>query len=215
MNLCYVRKMENKITNINNLVDVLTGTAMQPILKDEIWQNYGYKKRPRKGNIWNRLFPKKFELENLITRELLTMGLVDTLKGIKKSNISSENKLLLSIGVIDRTLPAIRHLFDTHVFIENLISTYHSCSSCEKSKVHEPFILKAKDILRKKDFAKYMVGTIALLSTPPFVEDLLINSEYIKNLIENTSIENQLKIELSEDIFQEYGKILSEKILNT
>ena len=188
---------------------------MQPILKDEIWQNYGYKKRPRKGNIWNRLFPKKFELENLITRELLTMGLIDTLNGIKKSSISSENKLLISIGVIDRTLPAISHLFDTHVFMENLVSTYNSCFSCEKSKVHEPFILKAKDVLQKKDFAKYMVGTIALLGTPPFAEDILINSEYIKNLIENATIENQLKMGLSEDIFQEYTKILSEKILNT
>jgi hypothetical protein len=207
--------MDNKITDINDLVDFLTGIAMQPITKDEMWQNYGYKKLPRRGNIWNRLFPKIFELENLITRELLTMGLVDTLNGIKRSSISPENKLWLSIGIIDRTLPTISHLFNSRVFIENLISSYASYSSCEKSKAHEAFILKAKDILTKKDFAKYMVGTIRLLGTHSCAENLLINSEKIKNVIENAKIENRLKIGLSEDNIQEYTKILSEKILNT
>lgn len=74
--------MGKKSTDINDLVVFLAGTAMKPLLNDEIWQNYGYKKRPRKGNIWNRVFPKKFELENLITKEVLTMGLIDVLTGI-------------------------------------------------------------------------------------------------------------------------------------
>lgn len=207
--------MENKITDINDLVIFLTGTAMQPILNDEIWQKYGYKKRPRRGNIWSRLFPKKFELENLITKEILTMGLIDTLNGIKKSNVSLDNKLLIAIGVIDQTLSTTSHLFETRVFIENLLSTYKACSSCEKSKLHESFILKTKDILRKKDFAKFLVGTIALLGTLPFAEDLLLKSDYLKNVIDNATLENKLKVGLSEDKFQEYAKLLSEKILTT
>ena len=65
--------MENKITDINNLTLFLAVAGMKPLLNDEVWQCYGYKKRPKKGNIWNKIFPKMFELENFISKEILTM----------------------------------------------------------------------------------------------------------------------------------------------
>jgi hypothetical protein len=208
-------KMEKKITDINDLVVFLAGTAMEPLLNDEIWRNYGYKKRPRKGNIWNRIFPKKFELENLITKEILTMSLIDILNGIRKAMKSSDIKLLLSIGVIDQFLSATKHLFDPHSFMKNLFSTYTSFSTCEKSQLHVPFILKAKKILNEKDFAKFLVGTTALLGTPPYADDFLVKSDYIKESIDNSSTENRLKICMPEEMYKEFGLILSEKILNT
>jgi hypothetical protein len=87
--------MENKISDINDLVLFLTATAMKPLLNDEVWQCYGYRKRPKHGNIWNRIFPKMFELENFISKEILIMGLIDILNGIKKSREESDTKLLL------------------------------------------------------------------------------------------------------------------------
>lgn len=207
--------MEKKLTDINDLVLFLAGTAMRLLLTDEIWQNFGYKKRPRKGNIWSKLFPKKFELENLITKEILTMSLIDTLNGIKKSIKSIDTKLLISIGVIDKFLSATKHLFDPHSFMENLFSTYSSFITCEKSKLHEPFILKARNVLNKKHFAKFLVGTTALLGTPPYTDNFLIKSDYIKEVVDNSSTENKLKIDMSEEMYKEYGYLVSEKILNT
>lgn len=204
----------NEDKDINELVDILTAIALKPAIEDQIWQNFGFKKRPRKGHVWHRMFPKKFELDNFITREIITMGLIDTFNGIKKANLSLEAKIVISTGLIDRILPTISHLFDAQVFIDNLISTYHLCSSREKSILHEPFILKSKDILCKKDFAKFMVGAITLLGTPPFTGDLLISSEYIKDIVENVVIEKQLIIEMNEDLFQEYATILSEEIFD-
>jgi len=211
---CCEKKMNKEINDINELVDVLTGIVVQLILNDDIWKKFGFKKRPRKGHVWHRIFPKKFELNNLIIRETITMGLIDTFNGIKKSNLPIEIKLLISTGLIDRTLPTISHLFDAEVFIDNLISTYHSCSSCEKSNFHEPFIHKSKDILSKKDFAKFLVGVTTLLGAPPFTEDLLISSEYIKDLVENITIEKQLVIEMPEDLFQEYATIMSKEVFD-
>ncbi len=204
--------MENKFTDINDLVIFLAATSMKPLLNDEVWQCYGYNKRPRKGNIW-KMFPKKFELENFITKEILTMGLIDVLSGIKKSTEIPDTKLLISIGVVDQFLSTTKHMFSSDSFMENLFSTYASFLKIDKSKLHEPVILKAKDILDKKDFAKFMVGTIRLLAIE-HAEDFLLKSDCIKDVIEKSSIENKLKISMPDKIYKKYAALLSKKIFN-
>ncbi|MFH1990497.1 MAG: hypothetical protein ABIJ19_01420 [Patescibacteria group bacterium] len=206
--------MENKIIDINDLVVFLAATAMKPLLSDEVWQCYGYKKRPKKGNIWNKIFPKMFILENFISKEVITMGLIDVLNGVKKSAATSDIKLLISMGVIDQFLSTTKHLFPVDSFMENLFSSYASFLKSDKSKLHEPIILKAKDILNKKDFAKFMVGTIKLFAIE-HADNFLLKNDYIKGLIEKSSIENKLKISMSDEIYKKYMPLLSERILNT
>ena len=205
--------MENKITNINDLVLFLVAIAMKPLLDDEIWQCYGYAKKPRRGSIWYKMFPKKFELENFITKEILTMGLIDVLNGVKKSTETAETKLLISIGVVDQFLSTTKHMFTLDLFMESLFSTYASYLKSEKLKIHEPLILKAKDILDKKDFAKFMVGTIKLLLNA-HAGDFLLKSDYFRDVIEKSSKENKLKISMSDKMYKKYLPLLEEKILN-
>ena len=209
----YWNNMQNKITDINDLVIFLAATGMKPLLSNELWQCFGYKKRPKKGNIWKKLFPKAFELENFISKEILVMGLIDVLNGVKKSTESSDQKLLISIGVVDQFLSTLKHLFPPDLFMENLFSTYTSFLKSDKSKLYEPFILKAKDILDKKDFAKFMVGTIKLLATK-YTDDFLLKSDYIKGIIEKSSKENKLRITMPDGMFRKYMTLLEEKILN-
>ena len=208
--------MENKITDINDLVLFLSVMAMKPILNDEVWQCYGYKKRPKHGNILNRMFPKIFELENFIKKEILTMGLIDVLNGVKKSTETSDAKLLISIGVVDKFLSTTEHIFSSDVFMENLFSTYLTLPNLksEKSKIHEPVILKTKNVLDKKDFARFMVGTIKLLGIE-HADDFLLKSDYIKDVIRKSSKENKLKVSMSDEMYKMYLPLLEEKILNT
>lgn len=205
--------MENKISDINDLVLFLATTAMKPLLNDEVWQCYGYRKRPKHGNIWNRIFPKMFELENFISKEILIMGLIDILNGIKKSGEELDTKLLLSIGVIDQFLSTTKHMFPSDLFMENLFSSYASYLKSGKSKIHEPVILKSKDILSKKDFAKFMVGTIKLLAIE-HADDFLLKSDHIKGIIEKSSKENKLKISIPDEMYKKYLPLIEEKILN-
>lgn len=205
--------MENKVTDINDLVLSLAVTAMKPLLNDEVWQCYGYTKKPKRGNIWYKMFPKKFELENFITKEVLTMGLIDVLNGVKKSTETSDTKLLISIGVVDQFLSTTEHMFSSAMFMENLFSTYASYLKSEKSKIHEPVILKAKDVLDKKDFAKFMVGTIKLLAIK-HADDFLLKSDYIKDIIEKSSKKNKLKVSMPDEVYKKYLPLLEEKILN-
>ena len=206
--------MENKIIDINNLVLFLAVTGMKPLLGNEVWRCYGYKKRPRHGAFLDKIFPKKFELENYISKEILTMGLIDVLNGIKKSTENTDIKLLLSIGVIDQVLATTKQMFSSESFMENLFSTYASYLISEKSKIHEPIILKAKVVLKKKDFARFLVGTIKLLAIE-HADDFLLKSDYIKDVIEKSSKENKLKISMPDEIYKKYLPLLEEKILNT
>jgi len=187
--------MENKIKDINELSIFLSAMAMKPLLDDEIWQCYGYKKRPKHGNIWDKIFPKMFKLERFISKELLTMGLIDVLSGIKESTETFDTKLLISTGVIDQFLSTMNHVFDPDLFMKNLFSSYDSYIKSGKSKIHEPIILKSKDTLNKKDFARFMVGTIKLLATKQS-DNFLLRSDYIKGIIEEFSKEDKLKISM-------------------
>lgn len=205
--------MENKITDINNLVLFLAATAMKPLLDDEVWQCYGFRKRPKHGNIWNNIFPKMFKLENFISKEILIMGLIDVLNGVKKSTETSDTKLLISIGIVDQFLSTTKHMFPSDLFMENLFFAYVSYLKSEKSKIHEPVILKAKDVLNKKDFAKFMVGTIKLL-LDAHTGDFLLKSDYFKDLIEKSSKENKLKISMPDEMYKKYLPLIEGKILN-
>jgi len=205
--------MDNKITDINDLVLILTTLAIKPLLSDEVWQCYGYRKRPKHGNIWDKFFPKMFALENFISKEVLTMGLIDVLNGIKKSTETPDTKLLISVGVIDQFLSATKYMFPADSFMENLFSTYASYLKSEKSKIHEPIILKSKDVLDKKDFAKFMVGTIKLLAIE-HGDDYLIESDYIKSIIEKSAKNNKLKISISDEMYKKYVPLIEDKILN-
>lgn len=206
--------MENKITDINDLVVFLAATAMKPVLSDEIWQCYGYRKKPKHGAMWDRIFPKMFALENFISREVLVMGLIDVLNGIKKSNVSDDTKLLITVGVVDQFLSTTKNMFKSEDFMQNLFSAYASYLKSEKTKLHEPIILKSKDILDKKGFAKFMVGTIKLLAIE-HADDYLLKSDYIKSVIEKSSSDNKLSISMSDEDYKKYVPMLSEKILNS
>lgn len=205
--------MEKKITDINDLVLLLAATAMQPVLNDEFWQCYGYRKRPKHGNIWNKFFPKMFALVNFISQELLIMGLIDVFNGIKKSLETPDTKLLISIGVVDQFLSTTKHMFSSELFMENLFSSYASYLKSGKSEIHEPVILKSKDILNKKDFVKFMVGTIKLLAIEQ-ASDFLLKSDYIKGVIEKSSKENKLKISIPDEMYRKYVPLIEAKILN-
>lgn len=204
---------ESEIDDINDLVVVLAGIGVKPLLNDEIWQCYGYRKRPVKGNIWNKLFPKIFSLQNFISKEVLTMGLIDILNGIKKSAESHKVKLLLMVGVTDQFLATTGHIFPPDEFMENLFSSYKSYSQDSKSGLHGPIILKAKDVLDKKDFARFMVGTIKLLAAAK--DDFLLRSNLIKDTIDKSAKKNQLRLSMSKEMYRKYGPLLEENILNS
>jgi len=203
--------MENKTKDINELVLRLAVSGMKPLLGNEIWQCYGFRKRPSHGAFLDRIFPKKFELENYIAKEILTLGLIDILNGIKKTTEDSKTKLLLSSGVIDHFLATTKHLFPSEVFMENLFTTYASILKTDKGRKHEPIILKARGTLNKKNFARFMVGTIQLLSFGA-EDDYLLSTDNIKDIIEKSSKENQLEVTMY-DMFKKYSPLILEKIL--
>ena len=205
---------DTKISDINELVVFLAGIGAEPLFNNEIWQCYGYRKRPKKGNVWNKLFPKMFELSNFISREVLTMGLIDILNGIKKSTEAHNTKLLLALGVVDQFLTTTQHIFPQDEFMKNLFTTYAAYQKSSKSKLHEPIMLKAKEVLDKRDFGRFMIGTIKLFAANQS-SDYLLKSDLIKDTVEKSSKGNHLKISMSKEMYLKYASLLEDSILNS
>lgn len=204
--------MEETIEDINDIVLLLAIWGIEPILRDEIWQSYGYKKRPRKGHIWSKLFPKRFELDYWIKKEILTMGTIDVLNGIKNSNLSYDKKVLIGVGVIDQILAKTEHMLNKETFLQNVVSRFKSCSVCERSKFYEPFILEADEMSSQRAFARFLVGTITLLGTPPFTGELLMSREQITHIIERSTIKGKFRALLPEDKIQEYAEVIGQEV---
>jgi len=203
--------METKITDINKLVDTLTSICAGCLLDDECWKCYGYKKRPKKGTVWIKLF--HLELQQYITKELLTMSFIDVLSGIKKSKVTSTIKLLLSIGVLDRIYTT--HILNTDSFMENVFITNEALLKKVNSKNHDLIIYKASGILNEKDLAKFAVGTIRLLlHEHPY--NFIADSDYVSRLVDNSSVieTDKLHIEMPKELFDKYAPLIKEKILN-
>jgi len=205
--------MENKIADINDLVSFLALTSMTPLQNDELWQCYGYKKWPSHGKIWERIFPKRYELENYILKEILTMGLIDVLNGVKKSREAPDIKLRISIGVVDQFLSITRDLFPSDLFMENLFPTYASYLKSEKSKIHLPVIAKAQAILNKKNYVKFTFGTLRLFAMGTS-DDFVVKSDYVRDVIEKSSKGSKLTISMSDEMYKKYVPLIEEKILN-
>lgn len=205
--------MENNTKDINKLVYYLAYLSMKPILDDGVWQCYGYKKRPKHGSYWDKIFPKMFELQNFISIEILKMGLIDVLNGVKKSTKTIDIKLLISIGIIDQFLSTTKHMFSTSIFMDDFFSSYTAHLKCEKSKIHEPVILKSKNVLNKRNFAKFMIGTIKLIAIEN-TDDFLLNSDYIKDFIEKSSQEDKLQISMPSEMCEKYIRQIEEIVFN-
>jgi hypothetical protein len=98
--------------------------------------------------------------------------------------------------------------------MDNLFDSYASYLKCNKSKLYEPIIIKSKNVLDKKDFAKFMVGTIKLLAME-HADYYLLESAYFEDLIDNSQILEELKLKVAiPEVYQKYGNKILDKILN-
>ncbi len=199
--------MNKEPCNINSLIKNLTAISFEPRLSNQVWQNYSFNKMPERGNIWYRLFPKKFKLENLIGKELLMMSLLDVLNGIKKSNNNLEDKVLILLGVIDQFISVVKIYFPTNIFMEEFFLTYDLYLNSGKEEVCSSIILNNQKTLNKKDFAIFMIGTIKTTYLSGN-ENFLLNTDLIKNLVERQFTEDKLDLYMSDEQSKKYVDLL-------
>jgi len=92
--------MTKKTIEINSLLDILSGLSVRSIFDDDLWKIYGFRRRPRTFII--NFFPSKKLYIRLIKRDIISMGIIDIINGIKKSNIDKNTKVIIAMGVLNR-----------------------------------------------------------------------------------------------------------------
>ncbi len=198
------------MSDINDVVDNLAAYSVKPVLDDNLWTYFGYKKRPKRGAIFSKLVPEKHELENFILQQVITMSIIDTLFGIKHSKLDEKDKLLLAVGLLDRTIKATKHMISPDDFVANLIDLYEKYLKSDKNKIYAPVIAKSKKQLSKKNFAKFMVGTTYIFSHRNEGHCFLDSDIVTKNINKYKKLENKLQIDKSVD---KYVETLLEKVI--
>lgn len=201
-----------RIADINDLVSYLTAKGTKPLLYDEIWKCYGFKKRPSHKSKLNSLLGKNFDLENNIIKEVLTMGLVDIINGIRKSKESRVTKLLITLGVIDQFLSMTKNVIIPDQLIESFLYTYENYRANSKTDLHALIVYKIKNKLNKRDFLKFLAGTEKLLALKAN-GDFLIKSDYITKIIENSYKYRKLNLMMTGDEYEKYSSLIKERIL--
>ena len=202
------------IKDINDLVISLEIAAASPLFDDEMWMAYGYRKRPKRGGLVRSLLPND-KLEDIVEEELLTMGFIDVFCSINESTVPTETKLLLSLGVIDVFLAnASKRFLNRCSFVENLFDAWDIYVKRDRSEMPEPFAgshaIKAKNHLSSQAWARYLLCTMTLLRAGE--DKLLLNSVYIKEIIENASFENTVNFSLSDGVIREYRALLAKRL---
>jgi hypothetical protein len=196
--------MENKLDNINDLVINLAAIVTRRVLNIEVWQFYGFKKIPQHGYIWEKIFPKAYKLEKFIEIEILAMGFLDVLNGIKKTNESQHVKLQISLGVLGHVLTVVKTLVPSEELIENIFSR-----PAKKDRLKH-LILTAEDALNENDFKRFFTGTLNLFSIEQDdPDDYFFKSDAIKDIIERSSKEGGLVVPMSDETKTNCALLLS------
>jgi hypothetical protein len=188
--------MSDEITDINVLVAYITKAAIAPIFDDEIWQCYGYKKRPKYGSVLVKFFPKLFRLKEFISKQILIMGIIDVINAINKSSKDIDTKTSISVGVIDKIIFSGQDFFDLYSFLDNdFLPNYKLYQEKTKIEFSHHIILAAKQVLSKNEVAKVICGTAILLDTR-LGKDLLIKSDFIKKIVNASKGYNPFNVSL-------------------
>jgi hypothetical protein len=206
------KRKKERIVDINELVLHITARGTGPLMLDEVWRCYGFKRKPSYKKLLTRIFRKSCELENYIIKEVLIMGLVDIINGIRKSRESRATKLLISLGVIDQFISMTKHIITPDHLLESLLYTYESYLVTDKQNLRSLIVYQARNKLRKQDFVKFMEGTDKLLALKSN-GDFLVKSDQIKEVIENSYKDKKLDISMSVEEYEKYSSFIKEKIL--
>lgn len=89
------------MNNLNKRVLYLSGLVLKNFLSNESWKLFGFKSRPRRGEIFRRFVNKtKLAKEDFFVKELILLSIIDVILAIKKQGIEEDNKSLYIIGVL-------------------------------------------------------------------------------------------------------------------
>ncbi|MFA5348985.1 MAG: hypothetical protein WC309_01275 [Candidatus Paceibacterota bacterium] len=184
--------------NINKHTLYLSGLIAGAIVNNEHWKIFGFKKRPKRGKIFER-FINQSELikENFLIKELFLLSTIDVIEAIKKKDIAEEDKLLYVVGVLSRlSLPSLQsNIFNDDIglaeFLRNGIKDY----------LNKPFIesfsLRAKKSIDENSAKSLIAHCMIIAAFNDQKKGLILDRHIIAQEI--SPIEREEKLETSLD----------------
>ena len=202
----------------NRLIFQLLGSITEFLLDDETWKLFGYKKRPKRGAIFSRLFPKKYELDNFIFRHFFILGVIDVLNGIKKSKQSYYNKTIVILNFFEEVDVLSKNTDCLTDLLKDLPTAYDIYKESNPKNLYEPYLSKSENVLGSTNSARFLIGISKIQFERMLMDisakDFFLSSDRVAELI-NTQDIAAVKEDLtgfSKETLEEYGKFISKLI---
>lgn len=182
---------------------------VRSITDDVLWQPFGYDKVPKRGAIWNKITPKKVELENYLTRELAMMATLDIMHGIKASSLSKKQKAKLSVDILQQLLATTKSMFNEDDFIKDMHSTQDSLDKLKKSEnINKTLIFRAKEKLSKDALGRYVVGIDTLMSDDS-QRSYILDAGFTSDMIDKAEFADEFDVSVETEDRKKLAKILT------
>jgi hypothetical protein len=77
------RQGDTRTLQADRCADLLCAAVLQCVLDDQMWRNFGFKGRPRRGSFWDRFIDKdRLTVERFLVREFTVVALASTARAL-------------------------------------------------------------------------------------------------------------------------------------
>lgn len=199
--------------NINKHTLYLSGLIAGAIVKDEHWKIFGFKKRPKRGKLFEKFVNQsKLAKEKFLIKELSLLSTIDVVEAIKNKDITEEDKLLYIIGVLSQLflpLSQSKIFNDDNDFIGFLRNGIRAYSN---QNLTDAFSLRAKKLVDKDSVKILISGYIIATALSNKEEGLILDRNMIAQEILPLGPEEKLNFSSDKDKLKIYAEFAQEII---
>lgn len=177
-----------------------------PYFDENIWRDFGFSRRPKRGTLVQKIVPKKFVYENIIRKTLFCMSLTDIVASIKQSSHSSTVKHMVIIGVLDKLL-STANIFDEN-FVDDFIVFCEKYLQYKDENIQASLIKDVQGQLSEKSLANYTIGILKIIpSSNP--SSLILDIPTMVRRINDANLENaRVGLDMGVDYYEKYHRKL-------
>jgi hypothetical protein len=209
--------MSQDSKEVNDTAVFLAAQAFTPILADELWQDFGYEKRPRHGKFFNKFFDKdKLAVEHFIVREMTALAFLDIVAAVRNVVGPKEDQVLILVGTALHLCATMDQVFDSESYFDYLakaIKTYAGSGD-----PHETTLSRASACFDLQRFPKFLAGMVRLValragSVAAGKKTLIINRQFIESyLVQHLPVTGKIGSSATREVVDQYIRVFMEQV---
>lgn len=155
--------MSSESRPVEDTAMYLAVQASTPILSDDLWKDFGYPRRPRRGKSFDRFMDKdELAVEHFIVREITALAFLDILAAVKEALPSKDDQMLVLVRTSLQLCGTMDEVFDGESYFDYLVGAIQSYRKSENP--HGTMMSRASKIFDIRKFPQFVAGVVPLIA---------------------------------------------------